>query len=152
MKRWSHIETLCNSACCLEDRRVWQARSESCPAVWRDDDCVMGLTTSGSIKRFPFTLLLGKVNSTANCRLELIISKYHLKISDQHCGVIKYTQLEDWVYNLWERLGIYRFIILFYSQRHNLHYVSVNNGHQTLTKLPHFFFMLSQYRQMHYKL
>lgn len=98
------------------------------------------------------TLHLGRANSTAHCRRELIISKHHLKISDQHCGVIKYTQLEDWAYNLWGRLGIYRLIILFYSQRHNLHYVSVNNEHQTLTKLPHFFFMLSQYRQMHYKL
>lgn len=69
----------------------------------------------------------------------LIISKYHLKISDQHCAVIKYTQLEYWAYNLWEWFGIYRLIILFYSLRHNLHYVSVNNEHQTLTKLPHFF-------------
>lgn len=72
-------------------------------------------------------------------KLGLIISKYHLKISDQHCGVIKYTQLEYWAYNLWEWFGIYRLIILFYSLRHNLHYVSVNNEHQTLTKLPHFF-------------
>lgn len=71
-----HIETLCNSACCLEDHRVWQARSENRPAIWRDNDYVMGLNTSGSIKRFLFILLLGKVNSTTNCKLE----GYYLQI------------------------------------------------------------------------
>lgn len=69
-------------------------------AGWKEDDSVRGLTESGSIKRLLVTLHLGKVNSIAHCRLELIISKYHLKISDQHCGVIKYTQLEDRAYNL----------------------------------------------------
>lgn len=120
-----------------ERRRRVSRRSGS----WRGEEGWLGGSPQGGGRKeisFHPSFWESKFHSTL-WKLGLIISKYHLKVSDQHCGVIKYTQLEYWAYNLWERLGIYCLIILFYSRRHNLHYVSVNNEHQTLTKLPHFF-------------